>query len=55
MSKPGPIERLDNLEDEVRLLDSATDARTRALWDEVLKLRAIIEKLKAGAVKRQGE
>ncbi len=40
-------ERLDNLEDEVQALDSTIDARTRALWAEIMKLRAIIEELKA--------
>ena len=47
MSKPDIYERVQVLEDEVKLQDSALDARTRALWDEVSKLRAIIVELKA--------
>ncbi|SFK54872.1 hypothetical protein SAMN04488082_1373 [Desulfomicrobium apsheronum] len=51
--KADTSERLDNLEDEVRVLDSAIDARTRELWTEITKLRAIIEELKAAQTRRE--
>lgn len=46
-------ERLERIEDEVRLQDSTLDARTRLLWAEITKLRAEVEQLKAGAVQRR--
>lgn len=48
-------ERLTRIEDELALVDSSLDARTRTLWAEVQKLQAIIEELKQGASQRQGE
>jgi hypothetical protein len=55
MSTADIFERVQVLEDETALLDSSLDARTRILWAEVEKLRAIIEELKKGAAPRQGE
>ena len=39
-------ERLQNLEDEVQVLDSAIDARTRKLWGEIQKLQTEIKELR---------
>jgi len=40
-------ERLDRIEDEVAGLESMIDSRTRKLWAEIQKLRAIIDEMKA--------
>lgn len=47
MTAPTLPERLDAIEDEVAGLESMIDSRTRTLWAEISKLRAIIEELKA--------
>ena len=47
MSKPDIYERVQVLEDEVKLQDSALDARTRALWAANQKIQAELEQLKA--------
>jgi uncharacterized coiled-coil protein SlyX len=39
-------ERVQNLEDEVRLQDSTLDARTRTLWSEIQKLQAEVKELR---------
>jgi len=50
MSKPGPIERLDNLEDEVAALESMIDSRTRTLWQAIQKIQAEVEAYRADLV-----
>jgi len=40
------LERMQILEDEVRVLDSAIDARTRKLWSEIQKLQAEVKELR---------
>lgn len=47
MRTPDIHERVGTLEDEVQALDSRIDSRTRLLWAEVSKLKAIITELKA--------
>ena len=47
MRTPDIYERVQVLEDEVKLQDSALDSRTRLLWAEITKLRAELEQLKA--------
>lgn len=39
-------ERLDRLEDELAGLDSALDARTRRLWQEVTAIRDLVDELR---------
>ncbi|MDO9582660.1 MAG: hypothetical protein Q7J24_06065 [Desulfomicrobium sp.] len=39
-------ERIQNLEDEVRLQDSTLDARTRKLWGEIQKLQTEVKELR---------
>ena len=39
-------ERVATLEDEVKLQDSALDARTRRLWAEIVKLQAEVKELR---------
>lgn len=53
MNKPDIYERVGTLEDEVQALDSQIDSRTRLLWAEVSKLRAIVEELKAAHQRRE--
>jgi uncharacterized membrane protein len=47
------LERMKNLEDEVKLQDSTLDARTRLLWAEITKLKSIIEELKAAQQRKE--
>jgi uncharacterized small protein (DUF1192 family) len=54
MRTPDLYERVQVLEDEVKLQDSALDSRTRTLWSEIQKLKTELEQLKA-AQQRQGE
>ena len=53
MRTPDIYERVQVLEDEVKLQDSTLDARTRILWAEITKLRSELEQLKAH--QRDGE
>ncbi len=53
MRTPDLHERVQVLEDEVKLQDSALDARTKTLWTEIMKLRAIIEELKAAQTRKE--
>jgi regulator of replication initiation timing len=46
MSKPDIYERVQVLEDEVKLQDSTLDARTRKLWGEIQKLQAEVKELR---------
>ena len=46
MSKPDIYERVQVLEDEVKLQDSALDARTRRLWAEIQSLQAEVKALR---------
>jgi hypothetical protein len=43
MRTPDIYERVQVLEDEVKLQDSALDSRTRILWAEITKLKAALE------------
>lgn len=45
MTAPTFPERLDRIEDEVAGLESMIDARTRRLWAEIEKIRAIVVEL----------
>ena len=47
MRTPDIYERVQVLEDEVKLQDSALDSRTQILWAEIQKLRAELEQLKS--------
>jgi uncharacterized small protein (DUF1192 family) len=53
MRAPDIYERVQVLEDEVKLQDSALDSRTRILWAEITKLRAELEQLKAAQQRRE--
>lgn len=46
MRTPDIYERVQALEDEVKLQDSALDARTRRLWAEIVKLQAEVKELR---------
>ena len=45
MNRPELKERVQVLEDELALLESALDARTKALWQAVKELRAEVVRL----------
>lgn len=45
MKRPELQERVQVLEDEVHGLESALDARTKLLWQEVKELRAEVVRL----------
>ncbi len=45
-------ERLTRIEDEIALFDSALDARTRLLWQEVEKLRGELAEIRSALVGR---
>ncbi|MGE4442536.1 MAG: hypothetical protein AB7D27_13765 [Desulfomicrobium sp.] len=53
MRTPDIYERVQVLEDEVKLQDSTLDARTRLLWAEITKLKSIIEELKAAQQRKE--
>lgn len=53
MRTPDIHERVQVLEDEVKLQDSALDARTRILWAEITKLRAELGQLKAAQPRKE--
>ena len=53
MSAPSLVERIEVLEDEAAGLESALDARTKALWQAVKELRAEVNRLQ-GRGSREG-
>jgi len=53
MSAPSLVERIEVLEDETAGLESALDARTKALWQAVKELRAEVNRLQ-GHGSREG-